>query len=71
MAGATGISGALLLVVVVSPLSLIPWAALGFIAVSSPRASPAPGTNEKKITISRRDRSHAAGEFFLALGRRL
>src|SRR5436305_810600 len=32
MAGWTGLGGALLLIVVVSPLSLVPWACLGYIA---------------------------------------
>jgi purine-cytosine permease-like protein len=41
MAGATGIPGALLLIVVVSPLSLLPWALLGWIAAKTGACSTA------------------------------
>ena len=41
MAGATGLSGAILLVAVVSPLSLIPWALLGLIAARTGACSTA------------------------------
>src|SRR5439155_2472717 len=41
MAGWTGLGGALLLIVVVSPLTLLPWAALGYIAARVGGASVA------------------------------
>jgi NCS1 family nucleobase:cation symporter-1 len=41
MAGATGLPGALLLILVVSPLSLLPWALLGWIAAKTGACSTA------------------------------
>lgn len=41
MAGATGLPGALLLILVVSPLSLVPWALLGWIAAKTGACSTA------------------------------
>jgi purine-cytosine permease-like protein len=41
MAGATGLPGALLLILVVSPLSLLPWALLGWIAARTGACSTA------------------------------
>jgi NCS1 family nucleobase:cation symporter-1 len=41
MAGATGLPGALLLILIVSPLSLLPWALLGWIAAKTGACSTA------------------------------
>ncbi len=39
MAGWTGLAGALLLILVVSPITLLPWALLGYIAFRTGRAT--------------------------------